>query len=373
MVKTTKKIKTTRNALYYAEAGCRTIMNKFAAAELPPEGLFHYHQGVFLSGMEGTYYRTGNKEYGEYIKQYVDSLIDMDGNIINHDKTRLDDLQPCILLFRLLDETGDKRYEKTLHTIMGYIERWPKNNVGGYWHKYIHPHQMWLDGLYMAGQLMVMYGERFDADWCFEEIYRQATLMWQYCKKEENGLLYHAWDELKEAKWADKKTGLSSEVWGRAAGWYLVALLMILEYMPNKFEFRNELIEIVKEYCKAIARCQDNETGCWYQVVDKSHVDNNWIELSCSALFVCGISKALRAGYIGDEFHTTADKGFLGILNMITEKVDGTLILPKICVGTDPGDYKHYIDRPTCVNDLHGMGAFVLMCNEYYSFCEERE
>lgn len=366
-------VKTTRTALEYAEAGCRTLMNKYQAEKLPPEGLFHYHQGVFLSGMEGVYYLSGNKEYGDYIKRYIDSLIDDDGNIINYEKERLDDLQPGILLFRLLNESNDKKYEKALHTIMGHIKEWPKNNAGGFWHKFIHPNQMWLDGLYMAGQIMAMYGKEYDDEWCFEEAYRQAILMWKYCRKEENGLLYHAWDESGEANWADKNTGTSSVVWGRAAGWYIVALTIILEYIPDKYEFKNELIDIVREYCTAIARYQDDKTGCWYQVVDKGNAPENWIELSCSALFVCGMSKAIRNGYIGEEFKAIIDKGFHGVIDMIAEKEDGMISVPAICVGTSVSDYDYYINRPTGENDLHGMGAFVLMCNEYHKLCCEKE
>ncbi len=363
-------VKTTGTALDYAEAGCRTLMKKFEAEKLPPEGLFHYHQGVFLSGMEGVYYLTGNKEYGDYIKRYIDSLIDEDGNIINYVKERLDDLQPGILLFRLFEETGDERYEKALHTIMGHIKEWPKNTVDGFWHKYEHPNQMWLDGLYMAGQLLAMYGRKYNKDWCFEEIHRQATLMWKYCKK-KNGLLYHAWDESREEEWADNETGKSSEVWGRAAGWYIVALTIILEYIPDKYEFKNELIDIVRDYCTAIAKYQDDKTGCWYQVVDKGNADGNWIESSCSALFVCGISKAIKSGYVEKGFKVIADKGFNGVINMIEENEDGTLTIPDICIGTGVGDYEYYIARPKRENDLHGMGAFVLMCNAYHSLCEE--
>lgn len=31
------------------------------------------------------------------------------------------------------------------------------------------------------------------------------------------------------------------------------------------------------------------------------------------------------------------------------------------------GDYDHYIHRPVSANDLHGVGAFLLMCEE----CEQ--
>mgnify|MGYP003167250044 FL=1 len=44
-----------REPLYYAKASVETMMRKFEAADLPPKGRFHYHQGVFLSGVYKTY------------------------------------------------------------------------------------------------------------------------------------------------------------------------------------------------------------------------------------------------------------------------------------------------------------------------------
>lgn len=37
--------------LAYAQSACDTMMRRYAAADLPPKGHFHYHQGVFLSGV----------------------------------------------------------------------------------------------------------------------------------------------------------------------------------------------------------------------------------------------------------------------------------------------------------------------------------
>ena len=357
--------------LQFAEAGCQTIMKKFLPEELPPAGLFHYHQGVFLSGMEGTYLHTMNKEYADYIKAYVDSLIDADGNIVNYVKERLDDLQPGILLFRLLEETGDKRYEKAIKTIIGHLKEWPCNSVGGFWHKFNLENQMWLDGLYMAGQFMCMYADKYNDDEVMETACRQALLMWEHCRSKK-GLMHHAWDENKECEWADKETGLAPEVWGRAAGWYIVALTIMLEYIPRDNKYREELENIVRDYCTVIAKYQDSDTGCWYQVVDKGHKADNWIESSGSALFVCGMAKALRGGYLEEKFNVIVENGLKGVLNMVEKKEDGTISIPKICVGTGVSDYEYYINRPTCENDLHGMGAFLLMCNECYSLCDER-
>ena len=56
------------DALGYAKAACETMMRKFQAADLPPKGHFHYHQGVFLSGMMETWKESGDDRYFEKAK-----------------------------------------------------------------------------------------------------------------------------------------------------------------------------------------------------------------------------------------------------------------------------------------------------------------
>ena len=71
------------------EKACNTIMRKYEAAKLPPVDRFHYHQGVFLSGMYKIYSLTKNEDYFDYIKGWVDSQIDEEGNIKNYDDGQL--------------------------------------------------------------------------------------------------------------------------------------------------------------------------------------------------------------------------------------------------------------------------------------------
>lgn len=353
------------NPIEYAKMACDTMMNKFEAKRLPPEKLFHYHQGVFLSGMERVYIATKEQKYSAYIKDWVDSIIYADGSIHEYDKTRLDDLQPGILLFRLYRETGDKRYIIAIKNIADILESWYVNEEGGFWHKECHPNQMWLDGLYMAGPFMTMYGKEFADLSRFDVMLRQVRLMKKHNEDKKTGLLYHACDCSKMEEWADTETGCSPCFWGRAMGWYAVAILDMLDYLPQDFNGREEMIEDVTGFLKAVAKYQNKKEGLWYQLVDKADDPENWFETSCSALFVYAFSKAVRKGYLPEEFKETATLGYNGVINKLIINEDKTVTVPSICVGTGVGDYRFYIERPVCENDLHGMGAFVLMCTEY--------
>ena len=353
--------------LELAELACKTMMKKFKAEELPPKGHFHYHQGVFLSGFEQTYLNTGKKEYSDYIKDWVDSIIDENGDIVGEYTTAtLDDKQPAILMFRLLEETGDAKYDKAIKYIVSGINDWPLTPDGGFSHARHREGQMWLDGLYMAGELLTRYAVKYGEDKFFETVTRQARLMWEHIRDEKTGLLYHAWDCNKEAQWADPETGKAPHFWGRAAGWYIVALTTILKYMPKDCTYRDELIGYVKAYIEAFSKYQDEKTGLWYQVIDRGDDDRNWTETSCSALFLCGISMAIKAGYIDESYRAVADKAFSGLAAAMEDDGKGGVIMPRICIGTGVGDYEFYLARPTSENDLHGMGALLLACNAYH-------
>lgn len=346
----------------YARAACDTLMRKFEPEDLPPKAHFHYHQGVFLSGMERTYNLCKQEKYKNYIDAWVNSLVDENGEVHGFDADELDDVQPGILLYRMYEETKDERYAKAIKTLMEVVKRFPVNQEGGFWHKVKNKEQMWLDGLYMAGPFCAQYGKTFDDTECFDSCVFQALLMETKTKDEKTGLFYHAWDSVKERPWADAQTGRSSEFWGRSIGWVPVAVLDELECMPEDYDGYDQLVRLTTELLEAVEDYQDS-TGLWYQVVDKGEDSRNWLETSCSCLFAAAICKAVRMGFLEESHLEAAAKAFEGVIDRL-RYCGENMIIDKICVGTGVGDYSHYCNRPTGENDLHGTGAFLLMCTE---------
>jgi unsaturated rhamnogalacturonyl hydrolase len=349
--------------LQWAEKGCEALMHKFEPEQLPPDR-FHYHQGVFLSGMEKCWKQTKNDKYYNYIKRWVDTQIQPDGSVKKFNSNELDDIQPGVLLFNLYETTGDERYKKALHTLVPLLKSWETNAEGGFWHKGRYPNQMWLDGLYMAGPIATQFGQAFGDSSYFDMITYQAILLEKHTKNKENGLLHHGWDASKEAVWADPETGKAPEFWGRAIGWYPVALLEMFEYLPEDHKDKAQLVASLQDLLIALPKYQDEATGLWYQVVDKGDQPDNWVENSCTALYVHAIAKAVRFGYLDAKYMQYAWKGFQGIIDTLKFDENGNVLIGNICIGTGIGDYAHYIARPTSENDLHGAGAFILMCVE---------
>lgn len=356
-----------RNSLDYAIAACDTMIKKFEAKNLPPVGRFHYHQGVFLSGMQKVFYLTNETKYYEYIKAWVDSVLREDGSFTEFMTDELDDMQPGILLFDLYERTGEKQYKIALDKIADILKDWNCNSEGGFWHKDMFPEQMWLDGMYMAGPFMTEYGEKFDYAPFFETVHLQMELMKKHNTDKKTGLMYHAWDAVKKQSWADEVTGCSAEFWGRAIGWFVVAMFDIAEKLPESFSKRQDFVNTGIELVKAIFKYQDKESGLWYQVVDKGERADNWTEVSCSCLFIYAVCKAIRLGFLNaDDYAGYIKKGYEGIISTLGFTNEGDVLVNKVCVGTGVADYGYYIRRPTSTNDLHGMGAFILMCCEYF-------
>jgi len=358
-----------KTALDYAKMGADTIIRKFPAGELPPKDRFNHHQTLFLSGVERIYQLSGDKNYYNYLRDTVNFHINEEGVFRFDDYERqFDDMKPGTLLFNLYNDTKEKRYKKVLDCFAPKVEMWPKNARGGFWHRTNLSNQMRLDGLYMIGPFAVMYAFYFDKPYFYEVVYQQMNLMRRNMTDPKTGLLYHSWDDSKTMSWADKGTGLSSELWGRAMGWYAAAIMDILDYIPSQHVRRHEFINAGLDIINALVRFQDEESGLWFQVVNKGGEAGNWLETSSSLLYTYAIAKAVKKKLLHESYKQYIHRAYEGIIK--TLRIEGMdLILPNTCISSDVGDYQYYINRDKGDNELLGLGAFLLMCCEYYEIC----
>ncbi|KAA8821426.1 glycoside hydrolase family 88/105 protein [Bifidobacterium vespertilionis] len=352
----------------YAVASVETMMRAFAAADLPPRNHFHYHQGVFLSGVYQTYLLTGDERYFDYVRNWVNAVVAPDGSIPSAEPSQLDDMQPGILLYPLYERTRDERYRRALDRIAHTLRDFPRNSDGGLWHKANScPHQLWLDGLYMGGPVAAQYGAEFGHPEYFDQVARHTLTMRAHTEDPMTGLYRHAYDESRRARWADPETGLAPCVWGRSVGWVPVAVLDDLDFIPADHPSRPALEAMVRDLLTAVLKVQGPD-GRWWQVLDRPGDEGNWPETSCTCLFVAALCKAVRVGILDESALEPAKRGYEAVIANLGHETrpDGTkdLIVDGVCIGTGVGDYDFYCARPTSTNDLHGMGAFLIMTAE---------
>ena len=345
------------------------------AKELEPKGIFFYHQGVFLSGVEEMYRITADKKYDKYIHDYLDMFV-FDKSYISkyRDVATLDMRQAANLAYRIYIETKDERYFECIKYCTESLKDYPKNSLGGLYHMPETEYQMWLDSLYMAGPLCVKYASLTGDTYFYDLAVKQAEIMEEKMTDKKSGLMFHAWDESKNANWADKVTGLSSIIWGRALGWVVVALPQIISFLPHDYPEKQHLISMQIKLVENLIKFQDKKSGMWFQVTDCPERDGNWPETSCTCLFVKGIVSSINLGILNDKYIKNARAGFDGVITNFYDNSQDRAIIRGICIGTgvDEGTYEHYISRPTTENDLHGSGAFLMMCAEMEEYNRRR-
>lgn len=115
----------------------------------------------------------------EYAKIYADSLIDADGHIktMKYLSFNIDNVNGGKILFDLYAQTGDERYKIAMDTLRKQMAEQPRTSEGGFWHKLRYPHQMWLDGIFMASPYLVQYGATFNEPALFDEATKQILLI----------------------------------------------------------------------------------------------------------------------------------------------------------------------------------------------------
>lgn len=360
-----------KQPLAYACKACDTMMRTYTADKLPPVGHFHYHQGVFLSGVLKTWELTGDKRYLQYAKDWIDSVFTSDGKIRMYNHGTLDDIQPGILLFPLLDAYGDDIYRKDIESVVAQIADIPRCQCGGFNHKGSVTRQMWLDGLYMSCPFIAEYARRFQRPELMDLAVREIFLMYEHTADKETGLLFHAWDETRTASWCNPETGVSPEFWGRSIGWVPVAILDVMAQMEPDNPSYTQLGDLVCRLLESILNYQAVD-GRWYQVVNKGGQPGNWLENSCSSLFSAALSRGYVIGLLDESALTHAYKAFEGVVSSLTWQGED-LLIGNVCIGTKVGDYQFYCDRPVRTNDLHGVGTFLLMCTELEKALKKRK
>ena len=227
---------------------------------------------------------------------------------------------------------------------------------------------MWLDGLYMGEPFYAEYAATFHEDAAFDDIARQFVLMELHSRDTKTGLLYHGWDESKQQRWANPTTGRSPNFWGRAMGWYAMALVDVLDYFPEHHPQRRELLAILQRLATSVEKYQDRKSGLWYQVLDKAKAKGNYLEASASCMFVYALAKAVRHGYLPASYLSVARKGYQGITTRFIEAEPGGGVNLKGTVsvaglGGNPyrdGSYEYYLSEKVVTNDPKGVGAFLL-------------
>ena len=317
-----------------------------------------------------------------WAQDYIDHMVTKDGEILGYRKEdcKLDCINPGKFAFDMYElavregnAAESTRLKKVLDTQFSQFAIQPRTSEGGFWHKTVYPHQMWLDGIYMGCPFYARYASKFlsgdERRKAFDDIANQFAVVTRHTYDAKTGLYRHGWDEAKEQGWADRTTGQSRHAWGRALGWFAAAIVDTLDCMPKDHPGHAQLVQLAGDYFKSLARWQD-KSGAWWQVADRPGREGNYLEATATSLIGYAMVKAWNRGYVGEDVRDAGLKAWDALnRDFLRGNADGTVSLTRCCAvaglsADRDGSFEYYLREPVRDNDHKGTGSYMLLAVE---------
>jgi unsaturated rhamnogalacturonyl hydrolase len=333
---------------------------------------WEYCHGLELKAFLEVWSKTGNKKYFDYAKSYADTMINADGNIMTYDLSiyNIDRINPGKILFPLYKATSTEKYLKAIEILRSQMDSHPRISDGGFWHKKVYPNQMWLDGIYMGSPFLAEYGYRFNKTQYIEEAIHQILMAAKNCFDPKTGLYFHGYDESRQQTWANKETGHSPNFWSRGIGWYMMAMVDVLDFIPANHPKRPEIMMILSNLSQSLENYRDPKSGMWYQVTDKGKEEGNYLESSGSIMYIYTWVKGAQKGYLPIEYLKKGEEAYHQFLKaFLKNNNDGSVSITGACKGAGlggspvyrDGSYKYYISEPQRDNDPKVVGPLMMV------------
>lgn len=330
---------------------------------------WNYEDGCIFKGCLDLADATGWSEFSDFVYDKVSPRVGEDGSIagFDPDEYNIDNVKAGKIFFPLYDRTGEERFKRAAITQLMQLKTHPRTKSGNYWHKQIYPWQVWLDGLYMAQPLVTAYAVEIGYRAAWGDVVRQFMVVRDHLRDAGTGLYYHGWDESRQERWADPVTGCSSQFWGRAMGWFMMAMVDCIELSaPFDGPERAALIAQFQDAAIALMAVR-SPRGLWWQVLDRGGEAGNYEEVSASLMIAYALMAGARLGLL-PAAHGQAGKA---ALQMVIDHYLTETKLGGICgvagLGNDPyrdGTYEYYLSEPIVPNDPKGVGALMMALAE---------
>ena len=352
-----------------------------------PDGQLHakgapaawgFELGIVLAGMNAVWSATKEQKFLDYVQQAVDHYVEPDGSIASYDPQAysLNNILMGRQLLTLYRVTHREKYKLAAESLRKQIAMQPRTQSGGVWHSKATPNLMLLDDQFMLAPFYAEYAAMFPASFDYprdlDDIVKQFTLLEQHTRDAGSGLMYHGWDESHTAPWANANTGTSPNLWARGMGWYLMALVDTLPYVPERDPHHAVLLAMLHRAAAALKRTQDPQSSLWYQILNKPREKGNYIESSSVFMFTYAFAKGARLGYLPTPYRTAAVRAwnaarFRFIRTTVAGEAKITGTVTHIALGASPADDgsdDYYLHAPVVDDDPKGVGAFLLAGSE---------
>jgi rhamnogalacturonyl hydrolase YesR len=211
-------------------------------------------------------------------------------------------------------------------------------------------HTLWLDDLYMSVPALAQAGKLTGDQRYYDDAVKQVLQFSNRMFNKEKGIYMHGWvQEMKEHP---------EFHWARANGWALMAMVELLDVLPDNHPGKEAVIKQLQAHIKGLAAYQSDK-GLWHQLLDRN---DSYLETSATAIYTFCIARAINKGWVDA---ITYGPMCLLAWNAITTKVNAKGQVEGTCVGTGMAfDPAFYYCRPINVYAAHGYGPVLLAGGE---------
>jgi unsaturated rhamnogalacturonyl hydrolase len=331
-------------------------------------GAWCYEDGCLYRGLITLHEATGDPRWLDHLIRLVDAQVDADGGLSDYRITEfnIDNILPGRALFYLHHLTGQARYLEAAKLLGRQLTHHPRIGSGPYWHKLRYPHQVWLDGLYMAMPFKVELGLALSDQSLIEEAVEQFKTALDLTQDAASGLYRHGYDDSRLQDWADPDTGLSPAHWARSIGWLAMAFVDVIEHLPESKDRRDLSVRLAA--LNERVACLATKDHRWLQVIDAPDASGNYPESSATAMFAYALQKSER---LGVDRHADLGRSALQALadHELRSAEGGRRQLQNICcvAGLGPfqgiyrdGSIAYYLTEAIRADDIKGVGPLMM-------------
>lgn len=329
-----------------------------------------YEDGCLYRGLITLYEATGEERWFAHLKRLADNQVGPNGELSGYvvEEYNIDNVLPGRAFLYLAAKTGEDRYRKAADLLANQFETHPRVQAGPHWHKLRYPHQVWLDGLYMALPFKAEYADAARQPELAAQAASEMLTALQLTEDKAAKLYRHGYDESREQKWADPITGLSPAHWARSLGWLAMALVDLIEALPAG----GPISALSAKLLSLLLRLGDLQRadGRWLQVIDQPNLAGNYAESSATAMFAYAYLKASRLPGLSPVLAKTGERALNGLVAHAMKKdASGRAVLGGICcvagLGGFDGNYRdgspeYYLSEVLRDDDIKGVAPLMM-------------
>lgn len=272
---------------------------------------WEWAQGVGLYGILRYYQATGDKQHLDWLIEWFDKNIEKGLPDKNINTTC-----PLLTLTYVYEYTKNEKYLEICREWADWLMYdLPRIDCGGFphlvsgWEKWGLLRDLWMDTLFMAVLFLQRMGKILNKKEFCDEAARQFLVHIKYLQDNKTGLFFHGWT-------FDGTNNFAGALWGRGNCWFTAGAVDYLENSDDTYFAVNEFLKSsLLRQAEALKKYQDG-SGMWHTLIND---DTTYLESSATCGFGYGILKAVRLGYLPEEYRAVGEKAVGAIKARVAE------------------------------------------------------